>query len=235
MSDKLKFYKMTKPIKFRRLKLVYGVGKERFIYLYKYIIKGINYLINSLLYKLNILERYSYKDCVVQSLALPYELSEKTIEVKKTFRGVVHMFLEKTTYYDIDYYYYLKKNGDRKITYHIKNVEDCKLCLVSHLRDVEVQIVDKWYRVNNLPILKVAKLCDYPTPIGDINTPLKPPKYETVEYDLTPLKNLRFKVVLGYIKETEISDTMQRYYYDFSCGKFEEKLKTMSLKSIMKN
>lgn len=228
MSEKARFHEMTKPMKFRRFKMV----KQYIVLWYKAVRERIKYFFNYILYKLNILKRYSYRDMTEQVFSLPYNVKTRTIETG-TFRCTVVMRVIKETFYDMDYFYRQKKNGSKKITLWVKNEEDSKLFVDSHLEDICLKISDKWYEPNNLPILKVAVMGKPPVAFEPSKS-LDSVGYETVSYDLVPLKTLRFRSLLGKLNLSDVSEPMIYYYYEYACGEFTNKLKSMSLHDLMR-
>ena len=138
MSEKTRFYNMTKPVRFRRLKQ----AKMMIVLWCKALRERIIYFFNYILYKLNILKRYSYRDNVVQAIPLPYSINPKEV-ITDHFRGVVSMSLMQDKYIDLDYFYREKK-GDKKVTLYLKSEEKTRLYLESHLTDISIR-VKNWY------------------------------------------------------------------------------------------
>lgn len=230
MSEKVRFYNMTKPVKFRKLKLIfkslgltYEVGKERTIYRFNY-----------LLYKLNILKRYSYRDNVEKVIPSPFSLKEKNI-TSQYFGGIVKMQLISLRDIDIDYFYYERKDGSRKITLRLKDHADEKLFLDSHLDNIHIKVGDQWYDVSHLPVFKMASLVN-PEPVAFINKSYieKPIEPKVVEYDIMKLKTLHHRLLLGYLSLGDISKAMCNYYYECACGEFEKHLNSLTLADIMR-
>lgn len=228
MSDKAKFHNMTKPVRFRRLKQ----AKMMIVLWCKAVRERIIYLFNYVLYKLNILKRYSYRDRTERVFSLPYGIKTQTVETNN-FRGAVDMKLVMETFYDIDYFYRQKKDGSKKVTLYLKNEEESRLFVEAHLESVGLKIADKWYE-HNLPILKVAIMDRKPVVATfDTSAPLKPVEYDTVSYDLLPLKTLRWKNLLGKITLSDVSEPMLYYYYERACSEFREKLSSMNIHDLI--
>ena len=227
MSEKVRFYNMTKPVKFRKLKLIfkslgltYEVGKERTIYRFNYI-----------LYKLNILKRYSYRDNVVKVLPLPYELKEKSVTCEN-FGGLIKMQLVSHNNIDLDYFYFQKKDGSKKITLSLKDRDEQRMFVESHLEDIHIK-VGKWFNVDHLPVFKVVyRDTNELTSYSDSEI-TKPIEVKTVEYDISKLKNLCYKSILGSLTVDDISEEMLNYYYECSCREFKEYLNTLTLHDLM--
>ena len=226
MSEKVRFYNMTKPVKFRKLKLIfkslgltYEVGKERTIYRFNYI-----------LYKLNILKRYSYRDNVEKVLPLPYELKERSV-VCNNFGGLIKMQLVSHNSIDLDYFYFQKKDGSRKITLSLKDKNESRMFVESHLENIHIK-VGNWFSVDHLPVFKAYHNTTKPTSYSgsEITNPVE---VETVEYDISKLKSLCYRSVLGSLTVDDISEEMLNYYYECSCREFEEYLNTLTLHDLM--
>ena len=227
MSEKVRFYNMTKPVKFRKLKLIfkslgltYEVGKERTIYRFNYI-----------LYKLNILKRYSYRDNVEKVLPLPYDLKEKSVTCEN-FGGLIKMQLVSHNNIDLDYFYFQKKDGSKKITLSLKDKDEQRMFVESHLENIHIK-VGKWFNVDHLPVFKmVYQDTNGLTPYSGSEI-TKPIEVKTVEYDISKLKNLCYKSILGSLTVDDISEEMLNYYYECSCREFKEYLNTLTLHDLM--
>lgn len=226
MSEKTKFYKMTKPIKFRRLKLIfksigltYEVGKER-----------INYLFNYLLYKLNILNRYSYRTNTEKVFPVT-ELEFKRVQTD-SFAGTVVMNLVLVSDIDIDYFYREKK-GSKVITYVMKDEEKFSLFSSTTLEDIAIKLGGGFHLINQLPTIKMAIL---PHSVSYEYTMVsKPVEYETVTYDTRLLRHICNKKLLGLdMKPEDVSEPMLRYYYEYSFSEIELYLRNLPLSSLIK-
>lgn len=229
MSDKTKFHNMTKPIKFRRIRLfaksvglTYEVGKER-----------IKYFFNYVLYKLNILKKHSYRDNTEQVLPLPFNIPQK--EIKSNCIGAtVSMKLVLSTHVDEEYFYKENKDGSKKIVYVLRNYSKSYLTSVFHLEDIHLKVADIWYDVSCLPTFKVMSPERLRPFDGDVNAPLKRPEVHTVTYDLTPIKRLTTKDLIGVdIGIEDLSESMLKYYYDKAVSNFEEYLEDVKLSDLM--
>ena len=226
MSEKTRFYNMTKPVRFRRLKQV----KMMIVLWCKALRERIIYFFNYILYKLHILKRYSYRDNVVQAIPLPYSINPKEV-ITDHFRGVVSMSLMQDKYIDLDYFYREKK-GDKKVTLYLKNEEKTRLYLESHLTDIGIR-VKNWYSVNSLPVFKVSVLDPEVKPFT-VEKTLEPMDYQTVTYNTGYLKNLTHKSIVGVDMNVEdVSEAMVKYYYDYAVDEFKKHLNNISLQDLI--
>lgn len=221
MNDKKKFYEMTKPIKFRKSRqakmfIVLWCGAQR---------ERIVYSINDVLYKIHILQRYSYRD----NVETPYYLEGVggTQVTSPYFRAIVRMGVTQMTSIHKDYFYRLKKDGTKKITYVVKDEEEYTLFFNSCLEDVQLKIANRWYSANNMPTIKVCM-----DTLGQA-VHSSEGMYVTAEYDLSPLRRAELRDYLGNMKVEDITEPMCAHYYDRACRKFSEKLNSMSLQDLV--
>lgn len=221
MSSEEKFLRITKPVKFRNLRLkvrgIKSVIKELF--------NNIIYNIYNILYKLNIINRFYYgingEEAVFGLL-----LNEKEV-LSKYFRGTVKMNLVLSRDREQDYFYRKYKDGSKKILYIVKDTTETHLYAVSHLEGIQIKIDNTWYNVNSLPTFKAVilrrlkdseKVCD------------------TITYDVDKLRKLQFKQFIGNNVDPEDISTSRmtkQYYYGVACDMFEEKLESMKLSDLM--
>lgn len=235
MSDKTRFYRMTKPVRFRKLKQIfrtvrftYGVGKEIISYLIKY-------RFNYILYKLNIYKRYTYRDKSEKVLlSPPYTTFPMRSVQTKYFRGLVSMRLVEVTDIDTDYFYRERKDGSRKITMYVKNVENKSIYAESHLINISINVGGKWFNTNNnLPtfVMHEAERLKPFIPYDRIERPTEP---KTVAYDVSKLRKLTYVSFLGLnITKDDISESMQKYYYGLAYENLHKELDSISLKDLM--
>lgn len=229
MSEKVKFHNMTKPIRFRKFKLflksvglTYEVGKER-----------INYLFNYLLYKLNILNRYSYRDNVEKVTPLPPQIPLKTIKTD-WIEAVLESEIVENNFIDVDYFYRVKKDGSKKRTYVISDYDRKEITLHSRLKDIQIKVGDSWFSTCNLPTFNLLTFSPEdlkPISLSDMdNEKLIRPNYITMECDLTLLTNLRSRTLLSL--ESTYLDLL-KYTYEQDFNKFQNRLKGISLSDIL--
>lgn len=213
MNDKLKFHRMTKPVKFRRFKIIkrffQSVGRN-----YGVVTNKINYLFNYILYKLNILKRYTNKDaranieCKLINGSIPqvYELPVEGKHFTGTIRSVVVEDIET----DVDYFYYVDQRGLKHITHTVRNFEHHTYGVMSSLINPGIIIDGKKYVYGNVPqIVTTFKHPEIPldapfreTDLLSQHENLKP---KVVRYDLTKLLNIRYKVMLGDSEQLDVT------------------------------
>lgn len=234
MSDRLKFHRMTRPVKFRLIKRFfqsvghsYGVGVEKSKYLFNY-----------LLYKLNILKRYTnntheviWRPTINGHLAEVYESPIKT----EHFTGVLQSTLIDELESDVDYFYFIDRKGLKHVTYTVSNWE-------RHLYKVQTSLIKpgfilggKEYVYGDTPrIVRSFKHHEIiPVPFCKTDkVKLKMPEPEIVQYDLTKLLNLRYEIVLGYSAELDVTYATVQHALLEARNEFQKYLNTLTLKDI---
>ena len=220
MSDKTRFYSMTKPIKFRRFKMIKNCLGEVISSVIKY-----NYYI--ILYKLKIIKRYSYRDEGVRHIEPAFKAINFKVISTKHFKGLLVANVEEEYHIDMDYFYKLNKEGKKVIKYVVKDVEEKKFMLTSHLRSLHLRVEgSEWYDVHNLPKFKMVILD------GSSATSAKPLN-RTVTYDLLKLKKLSYTSVLN-INSAEGENVEEEidYTYNSHVEKFKNILNGIQLSSL---
>ena len=224
MSDKAKFHRMTRPMKFRKFKMMtqgaastYEVGRER-----------INYLINNMLYKLNILDRYTFNDLITRDIKVSFKLPVKQVS-SPYIRGTVAMKLVEETSIDTDYFYKKNKYGEKEIKYCMKNKDEKRLFVVGRLENIEINVAG-WRSVDNFPKFK--------TQVFDTKNKHNKSEdivgYSTVTYDIDKVRKLEAKRLLGYfIESEEIAKPVMQYYYELLCLDLEQQLNQLNLENLM--
>ena len=126
MSDLSRFNKMTKPLKFRRLKII-----QR--YLKSLATRTITSVINgyyNILYKLHIYNRYSYRDMADRTISSPFSLPHNFVG-DNVFSATVGMdFIERHLVFR-DYFYKKYKNGKERIVYKVIDLDRTELYAVT--------------------------------------------------------------------------------------------------------
>ena len=197
-------YRITKPLRFRRLKMIkqitfdwFSAIRERIIYLY-YII----------LYKLNIIKRCNYRDNGEDILPLPHPTKFKRMETD-VLEGEVIMKMIHSWSVESDYFYSESKEKGRKIKYVIKDNTTSRWFTEVSLTNLSVKIDGKNYYVQHLPTLKMA----IAKPIFDIGCTIDSIEYDTVTIDVDRLKKIRSRTFLG---NNDVSKEELEYLYDCS-------------------
>lgn len=217
MKDIRRLNKITRPIKFRRLKIVKWYVKDCL----SSVIDNILYYYNYILYKLHYLDRYTYRDTTIEEKEVPL-YKRKEIETD-LIRATVEMKLEIENQYDVDYFH-----RGNKITYIVRDERKSRSFFVSHLSDISIRVTEDWAKISQLPIFKVAVL----KPLKS-NLEEQDPNYRTVDIDVSYIRNLRVKHILGDIDSTNISEEMVKYYYDYDFEQFLGHLKPLKLSDLI--
>lgn len=200
MSDKLKFHRMTRPMKFRHIRLVFkSVGHS-----YEVGVSKIKYLFNYILYKLNILKRYTnntdtqiWRPTINGQLA---DVVEKEI-VTGCFVGIAQSTLVDDFHSKVDYFYRTDKRGLKVITYVVTDEETHLYKLVTSLIKPGLILDGKTYLYGDVPrIVRTYKAP--PVHAEKVSEELLKP--QVVEYDLTKLMNIKYASVLGESIDDEI-------------------------------
>ena len=231
MNDKVKFYEMTKPPKFRKIRLfakslgrTYEVGTER-----------IKYLTNYFLYKLNILERYTYKDSVHNTERPLHAFPER--EVQGDYIGaILDMHLVTVTEVDADYFFRVCKDGSHKITYVVKEHNKEYKYLEFNLKNIHFKVGENWYCVDHLPTFRCVHPNELkPTVFSDnADEVIGKETYTTVNYNIGKIRRLTHEYYLGTdLKDNYITEEMLQYYYYKACDEFEHILSNIKLSDLM--
>ena len=230
MNDKMKFHEMTKPMKFRRLKMAKQIITDWFVALRDVTRYNFNYL----LYKLNILKRYTYRDVVEMEVTSHHILEEKEIQTDY-FGGTVKMKLISSLDIDVDYFFYKKRNGGMKITLLLRDSKEETLFTVTHLENIHVKVADQWYNVDNLPVFKVAPILK-PEPVEFVDASFieRPTEPRIVEYDIFKVKTYYHKLLVGKMSPEDITEAMYKFYYECSRKELEKIFSRLTLMDIMK-
>ena len=229
MTDKVKFYNMTKPIKFRRTRLfaksigrTYEVGTERVKYFYNY-----------MLYKLNILKRHTFNDCTEGYLPIPFAIPEKCIETE-VVGCIVRMKLKKVTHIHEDYFY-KEKDGSKKIKYVLKNESKTTLSILFSTDNISINIGDKWFNTLNMPIFKwvvptqpVASFIKAEEPIMEM------PEVKTINFDIRPLRLYKEYLVSADAEVEDLQEGMLKEMYEYAQYEMYRHLNKIKLSDLMR-
>lgn len=223
MSEKVRFFEMTKPTKFRRLKLM----KNYIVLWWGGVRERIKYNSYNILYKLHILKRYSYRTDWTEKF-LPDPTFRKTIHTKHYSADVVSRIRE-VEMSDIDYFY-REKDGHKEIVYVVKNEEEHKRFLIGHLENISLSVDGhSFYDVNSLPHFKVAIFEPEIKPYDENWTPAKP-TFRTVTYNVKKLKGFRHQYILS--DTNALIQNEVDYCFQCQVKEFEQFLNKLPLKEL---
>ena len=193
MNDKLKFHRMTRPVKFRFTRLVFkSVGHS-----YEVGVSKIKYLFNYILYKLNILKRYTNNtDTQIWRPTINGQISdvvEKEI-VTGCFVGIAQSALVDDFHSKVDYFYRTNEKGLKVITYVVTDEETHFYKVVTSLIKPGLIIDGKTYLYGDVP--KIVRTYKEPPVHAEMVSEelLKP---QVISYDLTKLMNIQHSTILG--------------------------------------
>lgn len=213
----IKFIQMTKPVKFRGLKMLLNKGKA--------LSSVIKYNIFNILSKLHILNRYIYRDKGVEEILLP---PYRVVNVLSSLcTGTIKLKLLKGHYYDIDQF----KSKKGKILLSVSDTEEITYTLNAHLDYIMVNIDCQLFsaktpiKVNILP----------PKPFGEFTKGvIEMPEYKTVTLNLDKLHSLRKQYVVSdtLIDDGTIPNEVLDFYLESAKEEFESYLKEMKLKDL---
>lgn len=228
MSEQTRFYNMTRPPKHRTFNMLKQFVTEKA----KDVSSVIKYYWYYILYKLNVLMRYSYRTDGERFIDLPPEIQFKTVEFG-CIKALVHAQISEVSHIDTDYFYKRRK-GVNTIYYVVKDECYKEYKMIGTLKNIHLVVGDKCYGVDHLPIFKVATL----PPISPVNLAAlseeelnKPVEYHTTEYDINKVKGLKVAMMLHAENEDELLVRELAYNYDFIIEKFKD-LKNFTLADL---
>ena len=234
MSEKVRFFEMTKPTKFRRLKLI----KNYIVLWWGGVRERIKYISYNILYKLHILKRYSYRTDWTEKF-LPAPVFNKHIRTKHYDVNLVS-HIREVYMDDTEYFYKQMKDGSKKILYVVKDEEEHKFFLAGHLENISMSVDGKdFYYIDQLPIFRVAI---FEPDLKPYNEDWKPsePTFRTVTYDTRKLKGLRHQLILSdsglhdhtIDEKLALSNEELDYCFNEQVKEFEHYLNNLSLKDL---
>lgn len=204
MSDRLKFHRHTRPIRFRRLKLFFqSVGRT-----YEVGTDKCKYLFNYVLYKLNILKRYTYTDdnIVWRPTINGLPICETHMEDFKTKHFIGTIKSEFADHVSVHQdYFYRECGGKKKRTYTVVDKAKHEYILVSSVVKPGLIIDGVEYHYDGT--LKVVQMYKPPilNPFDKKLKSLDKIEPQTVEYDLTKLYNIKYSIILGTSLKLDVS------------------------------
>lgn len=193
MSDKVKFHNMTKPLKFRGIRSF----AKNFSYTLSNVAEGIKSLIYNILYRLNIIEKYSFSDVMRNGVPI-------TIEPSSFESGCISATLEFTVEHtDVVNECYYHKRGDRlKKLYVVMDNHLHELHITAHMTNIGIKMPDGKFQYvdEGLPVFRVH-VNDEPLKPFNESEEIQPVKYHTKKVNMRKLQSLRFchsKIVSEY-------------------------------------
>lgn len=181
MSDKVKFHNMTKPLKFRAVRRAF----KNLSYSLSNVAEDIKSLIYNILYKLNIIEKYSFNDLMVQDVQVPIKPSH----FENDFLCADICF--KSTHQEyINEEWYHKKGKKLDKLFVLKDTHLHRFIINAHLENIGIKFPgsDKYYLVQRgLPTLRINVSPVRPKPFSE---EFKRPEYEVVEVNIRELESL---------------------------------------------
>lgn len=236
MSDKLKFHRLTRPIRFRRVKVFFqSVGHTYFVG-----IERIKYLFNYVLYKLNILKRYTHEDFYVVHRpvinGMPISETHRAEVRTEHFVGVIVSELIDKVHLKQDYFYH-EKGDHKKRTYTVIDMEKHLYAINSFVDKPGLVIDGKVYLYGDVP--KIVRTFKYPKiEPGELPLYCRPamgipmPKSEVIEYDLTKLLNVQYETVLGDSIDLDVTYATVQAAIHEARVEIRKYLSSLSLKDI---
>lgn len=221
VEQKVKFLEITKPIRMRRYKLFLLKIKSLRTLITK---DKIEYIYNYILFRLGILKRETYNDSISEALSIPQVC--KVIETKHFF-GTLKTSAFRDILINKDYFYFLKKNGEKVITYILCDSYTSRYYSITDFVEPGIIIDGHKYQYGCVPQV-----------VRSFTRPKIPNAYDrnlsflgsfdssVVEYDLGPL--LKLHVKLGLEENIKCLDRVSEVTYDM----FKYKLGNMSLRDL---
>lgn len=181
MSDKTKFYSLTKPPKFRTLKLLHLNAKSSLRSLFR----NVKSVIYNILYKFKIVEKYSFKDLIRSEV--PFSILNSSFT-----SSFVHSGIEFKLFHDefIEEEYYHEKGNRLKRLFVIKDVHNHRLLIRSHLKNISIKLPGKDDFIpvqEHLPVFKVNIFNPYQNMYGERSDPNEVVGYKTLVVDVDSL------------------------------------------------
>lgn len=223
-QEKLKFHRMTKPIKFRRTRLfLMSVGHSYGVGVYK-----LKYVFNYILYKLHILNRYvntsrhTIWNPKIQGEV--YENYEKNVECR-CVGGTIWSFLKDDFSFKSDYFYFMWKKH-RHITFVACAEEIHSYILVTSLVDPFIVIGARRYSLGQVPRIFTS----YHKKLGSSEKGVPPVPVATT-YDFSKLLNVSNKVTVG-CNEDSLNSEILKQINNVQVEGLKEYLNTITLHDL---
>ena len=220
MTDIEKLHKFTKPVKFRHIKMIKQWCKD--------ISSVIKYYFFNILYKLNILKRYNYRDMWEEVYPVPDHKPEFITTM--LVQGNVRLRYSIQTIIESDYFY-TEKNGVKKILYIVTDERTKKLFIEASLEKIMLRISNSWYDIDKFPAIRIYD----PAPFN-FSSPYNPTdkfKYKSITYDTQRLKSMHTRYIIGVdIDYDGVSPAIVNFYKEMALKSFCKELQKISLKDL---
>ena len=230
MDDRVQFFRMTRPMKFRKVRRLL-----RTIHLsFRIGVNKVLFNLCNLLYKLNILKLYTYSDAYaitnVREGNWDYTTYTKELEAGQFF-GIFSARLEKHVSINEEYFYLPKKNGMRKKVFVVNDMHCDEWTLHSFLSAPGIVFCGNRYQYGNCPkVVRVFKAPNNPEPFnGNLDTMENMfDREEIVEYDLGKLFDMQCNLMVDPYKDRELLQEDLDYLFN----SMSEYLRQLTLRDI---
>ena len=219
VEDYRKFDKMTKPIKFRRIRMLFQtIAMAHDIRRFKWY---------TFLCKINVLKRFTFKDHLESDFHEPDNFTPRAVETD-LFRVFLQCKLGNEIDIYEDYFYKPMKDGSKKVLYVIRDEYKVTKFLICYVKDVGIKIDNKIYMCDErMPVLRFIPempLSSAKHPIGD--------RIEYIQntYDLSIIKKYISRTILNTFSSEEVSVS-----YLKAMDQFYKALSKLTLKDIEVN
>ena len=199
---------MTKPLKFRRLRVFQRYLKS----LATRTITSVIYNYYNILYKLHVYNRYNYRDKA--EVVIPSHFPQKIVG-DNSFSVSVVMTLIEVHYIDRDYFYKKCKDGKENIIYTVKDEDRKELFIQAVVGEIYFNTQNKKQLIHG----RYFKV--YDQFLG------------TKTFDIKPVQEVKVKQLLGIDREADkVSQAEMCYYFEYCCNELRKYLNNIMLKDI---
>lgn len=218
------FYEMTKPIKHRGLKMI----KQYISYLTDSVINSAKYKYCNILSNLNIYKRETFKDSTSSISPFPVP---KTLIGDRDFKVNLSAVFTTITEVDRDYF----RNSKGGIEFVVKDEERSYLQAEFFVDDVFIKMGDSYNLIaSGLPYVKVLEYFNPPQAFNQsFFTTEEPVNINTITLDVTKIRGLSLKVMLGTERSVDsVSEAERNYHYECACDKMREYINRLTKKDL---
>ena len=230
MSVKVRFYKMTRPPKFRRFRMIIQYLKDWWQGVSSVIYNRSLFILYK--YKLFNIKRYSYRDNGEEVFPAPLYF-RRGIQTTN-FKAIIEMNLVERWNIDLEYYYREQKDGSKKILLVLSDFEEKKLLTDSRLKEICISIDGKeYYQLRDRqPVFEYRSIIPPLRPFNDTEVI----KTSKDVYDMNILYNARqVNLVSTEKKHDEVAPEELVSCYDFAVSEFKYWLSKLSLEDLRVN